>query len=112
MAGGAAVRVDLEAPRRRGAVEGAERAVEGPVQFGQRRLRLVGGAGGRTAQQQAGDAGGDQSELAHHGFSIGRVAAGAMRPPPFAVTAALMLVGSGSGRSILPMSHIRKKCRK
>src|SRR6185437_15933764 len=110
MAARADLLVDLEAALRCGAVEGAERPGEGPAYLGRRHLLL--GIGAKAGERQAGDRKGEASEAAHHGFSIGREPAGAMRPPPLAVTASLMLVGSGSGRSTLPSTHIRKKWKK
>src|SRR5438477_2766630 len=99
---------DLKAAVHRSAIVGAEGPVEGPGMRGQRWLALgLRRGGGRRLWRlllllllcrggKRDECGTQERERkpAHHGFSIGR-AAPASRPPPFGVTAAAMLVGSG-----------------
>jgi hypothetical protein len=92
--------VDLEAALRGGAVESAERPVEGPGMRRDRRRFLGESGGGECGQRETGGDG--EKARAHQCFSIEAAApAGA---PLRRVTAALMLMGSGSGRSSQPIT--------
>ena len=95
--------IDLETTLQRTAIIGAERSVEGPARSRQRHLGFLCLGNDRSEQQTRSDKG--KREAAHYGFSIGADAPASL-PPPL-VTAALMLVGNGNGRSKMPISGMR-----
>src|SRR5262249_39356230 len=101
VAGRADVVVDLEAALGRGAVEGAEHALEGPCLLRQRRRRLLSGCHGGACDEGEAETGGE-GEGAHQACSTLPEAAGT----GFS-TAALMLAGRGRVRSSLPSSGSR-----
>ena len=93
MTGGADLRVDLQAASERGAVEGAEDAVERP-RLGGRFRDLGESRAGAEGQRQ----GGAKNECAHQAASV--------TVSVSLVTAALMLSGGDRGRSSLPSTGI------
>ena len=103
--------VDLETALQRSPVVGAEDAVERPLLMRQRRA-LVGGSErepGPARRQPAPRR--PKSASAFQGFASGAPAPLSRAPPPS--TVAPMLLGSGCGRSSLPISGSRMSmCRK
>src|SRR5947209_4132344 len=102
MAVGANVGINLKATLGGRQIEGPKEFLKAPAHIRQRSLilRLYRGNG----QECAETSGHDESQLAHHAFSIGLAGAppGTGPPPRPPKTGRLMLSGSGDVRSSLP----------